>query len=54
MDEFKTVFEKKKDGRIKEDKPLAIIPWSDKGGGKFNVPIFHEEWMFSKFFKLAS
>ncbi len=38
MDKFKTMFEKKGDGRIKEEKPLVAAPGSDRGG-KFNVPI---------------
>ncbi len=40
MDKFKVTFEKKVDGKIKEEKPLVAAPGSDRGGGKFNVPIF--------------
>jgi len=40
MDEFKTMFEKKANGIIKEKKPSATTLGSNRGGGKFNVPIF--------------
>jgi hypothetical protein len=40
VDDLKAMFEKKTNGKIKEEKPLAIAPKSDKGRGKFNVPIF--------------
>jgi len=40
MDEFKTMLKKKADGIIKEKKPSAATLRSNKGGGKFNVPIF--------------
>jgi hypothetical protein len=34
VDEFKA------NGIIKKEKPLAMALGSDKGGGKFNIPIF--------------
>jgi len=34
VDEFKV------DGKIKEEKPLVVTLGSDRGGGKFNIPIF--------------
>jgi hypothetical protein len=40
MDEFKATLKNKANGRIKEDKPSVATPRSDRGGGKFNVPIF--------------
>ncbi len=40
MDEFEEAFEKKANGRIKEEKPLVVTPRSDRRGGKLNVPIF--------------
>ncbi len=40
MDELKVKFEKKADGKIKEEKPSVVAPRNDRGGGKFNVPIF--------------
>jgi len=40
MGEFKTMFEKKAYGIIKGKKPLATTLASNRGGGKFNVPIF--------------
>ncbi len=40
MDKFKTMFEKKGNGRIKEEKPSIAAPRSDRGGAKFNVHIF--------------
>jgi len=33
VDEFKV------DGKIKEEKPLVVTLGSDRGGGKFNIPI---------------
>jgi hypothetical protein len=35
VDQFKVAFEKKVDGKIKEEKPLVATPGSDRGGGKF-------------------
>jgi hypothetical protein len=40
MDEFKVAFKKKVDGKIKEEKSSTTTLGSDKGGGKFNIPIF--------------
>lgn len=40
MDDFKATFEKKTNGRIKEEKPLTSALGSDRGGGEFNETFF--------------
>jgi hypothetical protein len=40
MDKFKATFEKKADGKIKEQKPSTSTPRSDRRGGKFIIIIF--------------
>jgi hypothetical protein len=40
VNEFKVMFKKKADGKIKDIKPLAIALGSDGRGGKFIVTIF--------------
>ncbi len=37
------MFKKKTNGKIKEEKPLIATLRSDRGGGKFKVPIFSWE-----------
>jgi hypothetical protein len=43
MDEFKAMLKKKANGRIKEEKPLAATPRSDREGGKLMYPFSHEK-----------
>jgi hypothetical protein len=40
MYEFKAMFEIKANEKIKEEKPSTTTLGSNRGGGKFNVPIF--------------
>jgi len=40
VDKFKTMFENKVDGRIKEEKPSVVALGSDRKGSQFNVHIF--------------